>query len=120
MSTEENSRPGTALARPDHLPAPPDPAATGDGFIPREIVKQIAMDIGKAVSHHIETMYPRAVEATSQSMLRSVRNCTFNEIMAALDVTDVSEIEARLRDRRQHRRSIKRAFTEARSHSAPD
>lgn len=78
--------------------------------IPRDIVRQIATDIGKEVASHIETMYPDAVEATSRNMLRSVRGCVFNEIMAALETTDETEILARLERRRVFRRQRKAAW----------
>ena len=74
--------------------------------IPPDLVKQIAMDIGKAVAHHIQRMYPRAVDATSKTMLLSVRNCTYNEIIAALDTTDADAILARLAERKLHRRQM--------------
>jgi hypothetical protein len=84
-----------------NLPAKPQE------LIARDIVKAIAMNIGKDVAFHIETMYPLAVSATSRSMLLSVRNAVYNEIMAALDVTDETEILARLQRRKAHRREIK-------------
>lgn len=78
--------------------------------IARDLVKEIAADIGKAVAHHIETMYPLAVTATSRNMLVSVRGCVINEIMAALDTTDEHAIRARLAERKRHRRFIKKAY----------
>lgn len=82
----------------------------------RELVKAIAMDIGKAVVHHIETMYPEAAQAVAKSSFKlSVRNTVFNEIMAALDVNDAGEIAARLKDRKAHRRKIKAAYTKIRT-----
>lgn len=72
--------------------------------ISRDVIKQIAMDIGKQVASHIETMYPAAVAATSRSMLLSVRNCVHNEIMAALGEIDEEAILARLDRRKQERR----------------
>ncbi len=74
--------------------------------IPRDLVKEIALDIGKEVAAHIERMYPKAVEATSKSMLVSVRNCVYNEIMAALGTTDADEIAARLNERKKSRRVL--------------
>jgi hypothetical protein len=74
----------------------------------RALVKAIAMDIGKAVVHHIETMYPQAMAACPKSTFPlSVRNCVHNEIMAALEITDEGKIVARLRERKEHRRKIK-------------
>ncbi len=74
--------------------------------IPKDIVKEIAMDIGKQVAHHVKTMYPKAVEATSSTFLLSVRNTTYNAIMAALDVTEEEDIKDRLEKNRKHRRYI--------------
>ena len=54
----------------------------------RDMIKAVAMDIGKQVAHHIETMYPEAVKAASSTFLLSVRNCTHNEIMGWID-TDI-------------------------------
>ena len=71
----------------------------------RALVEAIAMDIGKAVVHHIETMFPAAYARLPMKGL-SVRNCTRNEIMAALDTTDEGKIVARLKDRAEHRRRI--------------
>lgn len=78
--------------------------------ISRDVVKAIAMDIGKAVAHHIETMYPAAVKAASSTFLLSVRNCTHNEIMAALETTFEPEIVERLAQRKKQRRKIKRMY----------
>ncbi len=90
------------------------PAAAAQSPIPRDIVKLIAMDIGKAVAAHIETMYPDAVTATGSTFLLSVRNCTHNEIMAALDTSDVDAILARLERRKEQRRWIKAVVKAAR------
>ncbi|MTJ93886.1 MAG: hypothetical protein F8N36_13660 [Desulfovibrio sp.] len=100
------------VAIPAQVPAVPgsEPAP----FSP-DLVKEIAMDIGKAVAAHIEMMYPAAVEATSKSMLLSVRNCVFNEIMAALNTTDEDEIRRRLAERKLHRRRHKAAWNKIRS-----
>ncbi|HYD30171.1 MAG TPA: hypothetical protein VEB64_04860, partial [Azospirillaceae bacterium] len=65
-----------------HLDEPAKPAADAD----RELIKAIAMDIGKAVVHHIETMYPSMFDAVAGAAKLSVRNCVYNEIMAALEV----------------------------------
>lgn len=80
----------------------------------RDIIREIAMDIGKAAAAHIEIMYPKAVEATSKTMLLSLRNCVFNEIMAALEVIDEEAIHVRLEERRQFRRRHKAAWRKIR------
>lgn len=76
----------------------------------RELVAAIAMDIGKAVVSHIRTMYPAAYEALGKSGALSVRNCTCNEIMAALDTIDADAIKSRLEDRKAFRRQQHRAY----------
>lgn len=80
----------------------------------RELVKAIAMDIGKAVAAHIEVQYPAAVTAASSTFLLSVRNCTYNEIIAALDTTDADAIRERLDGRKTFRRKWKAAWRKIR------
>jgi hypothetical protein len=70
----------------------------------REVVKQIAMDIGKETVAYIEVMYPKAIEATSSTFKLSIRNHIYNQIMAAIEVTDEGAIKARLLDRKKFRR----------------
>jgi len=84
------------------------PVKAGDPT--QEVVKAIARDIGKEVAAHIETTYPKAVEATTPNMLRSVYGCVYNEIMAALEVTDEGEIIARLKGREKFRRRQKKFY----------
>lgn len=72
--------------------------------IARDVVKDIAMDIGKAVAAYIEVQYPAAVSSTRSTFLLSVRNCTYNEIMAALETTDEGAIRRRLAERKAFRR----------------
>ena len=79
------------------------------------LIRRIAMDIGNAVVHHIEIMYPVAIEATPKSTFRlSVRNTVYNEIMAAIQVNDAGEIEARLADRSADRRRAKAFYRKIR------
>lgn len=82
-------------------------------YVSRDVVKRIAMDIGKEVASHIETMYPKAVEATSRSMLLSVRNCVFNEIIASLGEVDETAILRRIEEREHFRRKIRAARKKA-------
>jgi hypothetical protein len=88
----------------DNLPATvrPEPRP-----IARDVVKAIAMDIGKELAAYIEVQYPAAVAAASSTFLLSVRNCTYNQIMAALDTTDEEAIRARLARRKKHRRELR-------------
>jgi len=81
----------------------------------RELVKEIAMDIGKEVVAHIEMMYPAAISATPSTFKLSVRNTVFNEIMAAIKVNDAGQIAARLKERKAMRRKLGAAYREMRA-----
>lgn len=70
----------------------------------KALVKAIAMDIGKEVVAYIEVQYPQAIAATSSTFKLAVRNCIYNQIMAALEVTDEDLILTRLQDRKIFRR----------------
>lgn len=82
---------------------------------PRELVKDIAMEIGKEIASHIERMYPKAVEATSKNMLLSVRNSVHNDIMSAVDALESGEAEMWLMRRRKFRREIRALWRKTRS-----
>jgi hypothetical protein len=62
--------------------------ATVNGSWSRELIGQIARDIGDEVICHIETMYPKATEAAPSTFSLSVRNKIINEIMSAIAVND--------------------------------
>ncbi len=96
----------TKIADVGQLESSQRPAIDAD----RELIKDVAMDIGKAVVHHIETMYPKMFDAVGQSAKLSVRNTVFNEIMAALEVNDADAIRARLERRKSDRRRIKKLY----------
>lgn len=81
----------------------------------RELIKEIAMDIGEDVVAYIEVMYPNAIKACSSTFKLSVRNSVYNEIMAALDVTDEGQIKARLLRRKKTRRGWIAAYRRVRS-----
>jgi hypothetical protein len=78
-----------------------------------DFIKAVAMDIGKEVAHHIETMYPEAVNAASSTFLLSVRNCTYNQIMSWLD-TGGQDTARRLTQREQFWRYIRRLYKKVR------
>ena len=77
-----------------------------------KLMSDMAMDIGKQVAHHIKTMYPEAV--VSSSFLVSVRNCTYNEIMAAIKVNEEGEIIRRITKRKERRRTETKLFKKMR------
>lgn len=75
-----------------------------------DIIKNIAMDIGKEVVAYVEVMYPEAISSTSSTFKLSLRNTVYNEIMGALKTTDEDEIKARLAERKTFRRWWTAAF----------
>jgi hypothetical protein len=83
----------------------------------RELIKLIAMDIGKEVAAHIEVMYPEAVKAASSTFLLSLRNSIHNEIIAAIEVNDAGQIQQRLDCREYFRRKWKAAYKKLRAHT---
>lgn len=103
----------TDLQTLPRLPATPEEQPSGPWS--RELIKEIAMDIGKDVVAYIEVMYPEAITATSSTFKLSVRNSIYNEIMAAIDVSDEGQIRARLRDRKKFRREWTAAYRKIRA-----
>lgn len=118
----ENVRPERSLERV-RIPATDQsvalgPARAAESEWSRELVELIAKDVGDAVAAHIETMYPAAVAACPGTFLLSVRNSTFNELMAAIMVNDAGDIAARLAERKRARRKIKSDYRKMRAASA--
>lgn len=83
----------------------------------KELVKAIAMDIGKETVAYVEIMYPKAIDATSSTFKLSLRNHIYNEIMAAIKVTDEGKVVARLADRKSFRRWWTAAYRKIRNKS---
>lgn len=74
-----------------------------------ELIKEIAMDIGKDTVDYIEWMYPKALEAVSASMFKlALRNHIYNQIIEAIKYSDEGQIISRLAERKKHRRLIKK------------
>jgi len=90
----------------ENLPAKPD--------ADRDLISEVAMDIGKEAVSHLRLMYPEVFAAMNSGCRLSLRNCIHNEIMAALDTTDVDEIRARLERRRATRRRFHKLAADAR------
>lgn len=73
------------------------------------LVRQIAMDVGKQVVAHIESMYPQMfgnVSAKSASL--SIRNTAYNAIMEAVKAANKGEVEQMLERHDTHRRTIRK------------
>jgi len=81
---------------------PTVPAIQAPSEWSRELIEKIAMDIGKETVAYVEVMYPQAIAATSSTFKLSLRNHIYNEIIAAIEVTDA--LEERLKRREKFRR----------------
>ncbi len=90
---------------------PPKPQRDMD----RELVKAIAMDIGKSAVSKIRTMYPDVYAAMNSGCRLTLRNHIYNEIMAALDTTDADQIEARLKQRAEDRKHLHSVYDRIRA-----
>ena len=96
-----------------------DPTQTGIAKTPEMmtpgLISEIAMEIGKEVASHIETMYPAAVTATSKTMLLSLRNSVHNDIVAAVEALNSGNAIAWMERRRKHRREMRAAYRKIRN-----
>lgn len=80
----------------------------------RDVVKQIATDIGKDTVAYIEVMYPKAIEATSSSFKLSVRNHIHNQVMSAIELPTEDAVSDWLASRKKHRREWLATYREIR------
>lgn len=76
--------------------------------IDRELIKQIAMDIGVEMVDYIRRQFPAAMNANPDTFRVSICNGIYNEIMAAVDAGDADAIKARLSRREAQRKEIRR------------
>ena len=91
-----------------------DQAIPAAQLIATDVVKQIAMDIGKDLVAYIEVQYPDAIKATTSTFRLAVRNHVYNQIMAALETTDEADILRRLAERKRFRRKWVGAYRKMR------
>lgn len=84
-----------------------------------ELVRQIAMDVGKQVVAHIEYAYPDMCDAVAWNSARlSIRNCTHNAIMEAVKAANNGEVETMLTRHDAHRRVMRKYSKTAAAGSA--
>lgn len=109
-----------ALATIAKLPAPSRRAPDAkSGPLDRELVKLIAMDIGKQMVAYIEVMYPDVWAAGNSGFRLSVRNHIHNDIIAAIELHDEASIMKWLADRKAHRREWLATYRKLRSKRRP-
>lgn len=104
-----NRRTGETMGRMEMTSNLPKPVEFSEAMI-----RQIAMDVGKDVVAHIEHAYPQMLQAVStKSASLSIRNATYNAIMAAVRAADQGEVEIMLKRNAEHRRTMRRLRKEA-------
>jgi hypothetical protein len=74
----------------------------------RNLLSRMAEEIARSATDHIRTMYPKAVEATTPNMLRSLRGCIINDIVSTFSLHDPVAMEAWLARREEHRKELAR------------
>jgi hypothetical protein len=71
----------------------------------RELIKEVAMDIGKELVAYIEIMYPDVFAAGNSGFKLSMRNHIHNDIVGAVDALATQDkARAWLEARKKHRR----------------
>lgn len=75
-----------------------------------EAIRKIAMEVGKQVVDHIENMHPEMVAAAPswKSSRLSIRNCTHNAIIAAVNAADRGQDQKFISENERHRKVLKR------------
>jgi hypothetical protein len=81
------------------LPRAPEPLTD-------ELVRKIAMDVGKQVIDHIADMYPQMLEAAPKSARLSIRNTAYNAIMEAVKAANEGRAESMLDAHERLRRKL--------------
>jgi hypothetical protein len=76
-----------------------------------EIIRRIAMDVGKQVVEHLEWAHEDMVRAAPswKSSRLSIRNCVHNNIMAAVTAADEGRYEEWIAANAGHRRKMRAA-----------
>lgn len=74
-----------------------------------DIVRRIAMDVGKQVVEHLEWVHGDMVRAAGswRSARLSIRNCVHNNIMAAVAAADEGRYEEWIANNDKHRRTMR-------------
>lgn len=74
-----------------------------------DIVRRIAMDVGKQVVEHLEWAHSDMVHAAGswKSSRLSIRNCVYNNIMAAVAAADEGRYEEWIAHNDAHRRKMR-------------
>lgn len=112
LGTGSESAPGLA-----QYPNPSPAREQSDGPWSRELIKEIATDIGKDTVAYVEVMYPKAIEVTSSTFKLSLRNHIHNQVMAAIELREEAGVRSWLATRKQHRREWLATYRKMRKNS---
>ena len=69
-----------------------------------DLIKALAMEIGRSAVAYVEVMYPEAIEATSSTFKLSLKNEIYNTIVSISELHDEPSARARLARMEAHRR----------------
>lgn len=75
-----------------------------------DVVRRIAMDVGKQVVEHIEWAHQDMVKGSRswKSARLSIRNATYNAIMAAVNAADIGRTDQAIECNEAHRRTMRK------------
>jgi len=85
-----------------NLPALNTPAVVKDEPISRDLIKAMAMAVGKNAVAYVEVMYPEAIKATSSTFKLSLRNHINNDIMHVATLHTEADIRKWLAENEAH------------------
>ena len=94
---------------PANLPAKVVLPATVPPKRKDEQMHRLAMDIGKEVVAYIEHAYPEMFKAVAhKSAALSIRNATYNAIIAAGEAFQKGEVDQQIKRHEEHRRTMRK------------
>lgn len=88
-------------------------AKSGDE-ISRDLVKEIALDVGKSLAAYVEVMFPEIWHGSNSGFKISLRNHVYNDIVSISDLHDEAAIKKRLADNDAHRKKWVGAYRKMR------
>lgn len=74
-----------------------------------ELVRKIAMDVGKEIVAHIEHAYPEMFTVVAEKSAKlSIRNTTYNAIISAVEAANRGESEEAIKRHDRQRRTLRK------------
>jgi hypothetical protein len=85
----------------------------------RDLISEVAMDIGKDLVAYIERMYPAVYDEMNSGAKLSFRNHIYNDLMSVLKCRTETDYRNWLDARQTHRRRLMNLVRSARSITPP-